>query len=97
MVMIESLACGTPVVVTPQGAANEIVDDGITGFVRSTAAGLAHGLQYAPALDRSACRAAITERFTPERLVAEHVACYREAIARTWSSDPARDGAVLVA
>ena len=35
MVMVEALACGTPVVATPMGAVPEIVDDGVTGFVRS--------------------------------------------------------------
>ncbi len=64
MVMIESLACGTPVVVTPCGAANEIVDDGVTGFVRSTEAGLTLGVQNAsgsrPAcVPRRRCRAVL--------------------------------------
>jgi glycosyltransferase involved in cell wall biosynthesis len=82
MVMIESLACGTPVVVTPCGAANEIVDDGITGFVRSTVAGLAVGVRNAPDLDRGRCREAAVVRFSAERLVTDHLACYERTIER---------------
>ena len=98
MVMIESLARGTPVVVTPCGAAPEIVDHGITGFVRSTVAGLAIGVNRAPTLDRDACRAAAAaERFSSERLVAEHIKCYEQAIAGTWAPTRTRARATRVA
>jgi len=97
MVMIESLACGTPVVVTPCGAASEIVDDGITGFVRSTLAGLTVGVQNASNLDRRACRAAATERFSAERFVADHIECYERTIARAWTPATSRSRAALVA
>ena len=97
MVMIEALACGTPVVVTPCGAASEIVDDGVTGFVRATAAGLTMGVQNASGLDRRACRAAVVERFSAERLVADHVACYEQTIARGWTPTTARRRPALVA
>jgi glycosyltransferase involved in cell wall biosynthesis len=97
MVMIEALACGTPVVVTPRGAAREIVDDGVTGFVRSTIAGLALGAQNASGLDRAACRAAVERRFSADRFVADHIACYEQTIARSWMPTMARDRAQLVA
>jgi len=97
MVMIEALACGTPVVVTPRGAAPEIVEDGVTGFVRSTIAGLAVGVQGASGLDRRTCRAAAVERFSAERLVADHVDCYEMAISRAWTPTTARRRPVLVA
>lgn len=97
MVMIEALACGTPVVVTPRGAASEIIDDGVTGFVRETVAGLAVGVQNAASLDRRACRAAAVERFSAERFVADHVACYEQTVARTWTPTTAHSHAALVA
>jgi glycosyltransferase involved in cell wall biosynthesis len=97
MVMIESLACGTPVVVTPCGAASEIVVDGVTGFLRETEAGLTYGVQNASALDRRACRAAVVERFSAERFVADHVACYEQTIARRWKPTSDRSRAALVA
>jgi glycosyltransferase involved in cell wall biosynthesis len=97
MVMIESLACGTPVVVTPCGAAREIVDDGVTGFVRASIAGLALAAQRSPSLDRRACRAAAVQRFSADRFVAEHLACYERTIEREWTGTTARSRAALVA
>jgi len=47
MVMVEALACGTPIVATPCGSASEIVRDGITGFVRSDVDSLATAIGYA--------------------------------------------------
>jgi glycosyltransferase involved in cell wall biosynthesis len=82
LVMIESLACGTPVVATPMGAVPEIVDDGVTGFIRTGQDGLASALHRVAALDRKACRRAAEERFSTERMVAEHLRLYQEVSAR---------------
>lgn len=80
LVMIEAMACGTPVVGYPGGAAREIVDDGLTGYLVSTETGLVDALQKVEAIDRSACRAAVAKRFSSDRMVAEHVALYRSVI-----------------
>lgn len=81
MVMVEALACGTPVVATPMGAVPEIVDDGATGFVRSGEEALAEAVLAARYLDRELCRKAVAGRFSAERMVADHVALY-ESIMR---------------
>jgi glycosyltransferase involved in cell wall biosynthesis len=81
LVMIESLASGTPVVATPAGSAPEIVDDGVTGFLREGRLPLAAALLEAAVLDRSACRAAALARFSTERMVAAHVRLYRDLLA----------------
>jgi glycosyltransferase involved in cell wall biosynthesis len=78
LVMIEALATGTPVVATPVGSAPEIVDDGVTGFLRSGVPRLAAALLEAPRLDRGACRAVAVRRFRAERMVAEYVRLYEE-------------------
>jgi len=80
MVMIEALATGTPVVTTPHGAAPEIVTDGVTGFVAADGEALVAALAEVAGLDRRACRRSVEERFSMERMVAEHVAVY-EAVA----------------
>jgi len=80
MVMIESLACGTPVIVTPCGAAPEIVDDGITGFVRRDERALAAAVTRAADLDRNACRRAVEERFSARRMAADHAALYQRVL-----------------
>jgi glycosyltransferase involved in cell wall biosynthesis len=82
MVMIEALACGTPVLVTRRGAAPEIVDDGVTGFVRNTAAELVDLFPQVAGLDRAACRQAAAERFSTERMVDDHVTLFAQLVAR---------------
>jgi glycosyltransferase involved in cell wall biosynthesis len=76
LVMIEALACGTPVVATPSGSVPEIVLDGETGFVRTAEDALAEQLQRIGSLDRRRCRRDAEERFSTDRMVADHVALY---------------------
>lgn len=80
MVMIESLACGTPVVATRSGSVPEIVIDGETGFVCSNPADLAGALRRVSDLERRRCRAAAEARFSASRLAADHLRVYRAAI-----------------
>ena len=79
LVMIEALATGTPVVGTPAGAAPDIVDDGVTGYLAPTEK-LPDLLPLAAQLDRKACRAAVAERFSAERMVSDHLNLYREIL-----------------
>lgn len=80
LAMIEALACGTPVVATPRGAAPEIVRHAETGFL-GPVADLADHLLAAPSLDRARCRADVEERFSAQRMVADHIALYSDLIA----------------
>jgi glycosyltransferase involved in cell wall biosynthesis len=81
LVMIEALATGTPVVATPVGSAPEIVDDGVTGFLRSGRRQLAAALMQAAHLDRAACRAVVASRFSTERMVSDHVRVYQDLMS----------------
>jgi glycosyltransferase involved in cell wall biosynthesis len=80
MVMVEALACGTPVVATPMGAAPEIVEHGRTGFVCSGEANLAKAVVASTDLDRNECRMAVAVRFSADRMVADHLALYEKVI-----------------
>ena len=80
MVMIEALACGTPVVATPMGSVPELIDDGTTGFVRFSESELAAALESIDQLDRAACRDTAANRFSQDRMVRQHVALF-EAIS----------------
>lgn len=80
LVMIEALACGTPVISCPRGAAPEIVDDGVTGFLRTDHDGLVDALGRVGELDRAACRDAMVRRFSTRRMVADHLDCYRSLL-----------------
>jgi len=86
LVMIEALATGTPVVATRQGSAPEIVDDGRTGYLRSSTTGLAAALHEAATLVRAECRAAAVERFSTQRMVRDHLDLYSQLQA----TEPAR-------
>jgi glycosyltransferase involved in cell wall biosynthesis len=82
LVMAEALACGTPVLTCPIGAAPEIVEDGVTGFLCTGQAALVEAIGRVGELDRVACRAAAVERFSSARMVSEHLALYRDMVAR---------------
>jgi glycosyltransferase involved in cell wall biosynthesis len=88
LVMIEALATGTPVVGTGLGAAPEIVDDGVTGYLRSGIGELAHALSLAPGLDRKACRRAAELRFSTARMVAGHISLYEEILGAPGRISP---------
>lgn len=81
MVMIEALACGTPVIATPHGSVPEIIDDGVTGRIAGTRDELVGALADLDALDRGACREAVETRFSARRMVEDHVELYRRLVA----------------
>ncbi len=80
--MIESLACGTPVVATRRGSVPEVLDDGVTGIIVDDYTTMADALPRADALDPHVLRATVRERFTPERMVRDYLAAYEAAIER---------------
>ncbi|BBZ47212.1 glycosyltransferase family 4 protein [Mycobacterium parmense] len=82
LVMIEAMACGTPVIACPNGAAPEIVDTGRTGFLCFDSADLVDAIHRVDELDRAVCRAAVTERFSTARMVDDHLALYQQMVSR---------------
>ncbi|HEY5274007.1 MAG TPA: glycosyltransferase family 4 protein [Acidimicrobiales bacterium] len=82
MVMVEALACGTPVLGFGRGAAPEIVEQGVTGFLANDEAGLIEAAKRLDELDRVACRAAIEGHFSQDRMVADYVALFEHVVAR---------------
>jgi glycosyltransferase involved in cell wall biosynthesis len=82
LVMIESMACGTPVIATRYGAVPEVVDEGVTGVVVDDYREMVGALERADALDPLEIRRRCEERFSPERMVADYLAAYRAAIER---------------
>jgi glycosyltransferase involved in cell wall biosynthesis len=81
MVMIEAMACGTPVVTNNRGSASEIVDHGETGFFCEDESSLVRALHKVTSLNRSRCRVAVEQRFSSHRMVADHIALYRRIIS----------------
>jgi glycosyltransferase involved in cell wall biosynthesis len=78
LVMIESMACGTPVIATRRGSVPEVVEDGRTGVVVADYTEMAAAIEAADSLDPGELRRAAAARFSRERMVADYVAAYEQ-------------------
>ena len=78
MVMIEALACGTPVVAYNHGSVPEIIEHGRNGFIVSSLDEAIACTRRIDELRRSDCRASFEERFTASRMARDYVAAYQE-------------------
>jgi glycosyltransferase involved in cell wall biosynthesis len=81
LVMIEAMACGTPVVAFRRGSAPEVMIDGLTGFVVDDVDGAVEAVQTVPRLDRGLCRKSFEERFAAARMARDYEAVYRRLVA----------------
>ena len=81
LVMVESLACGTPVVSFREGAAPEIITSGETGFLVADESEMAEAIGRLDEIDRASCRAAVEGHFSMHRMVADHVELFEEIVA----------------
>jgi glycosyltransferase involved in cell wall biosynthesis len=81
LVMVESMACGTPVVATRFGAVPEVIEDFRSGVIVDRFEDLAAAVQRAAALDPAECRQSATERFSPERMVGNYATAYQRLIS----------------
>jgi glycosyltransferase involved in cell wall biosynthesis len=89
MTMLEALACGTPVVGTPRGAAPEIVEHGVTGFLGDTDDELIEGIRRAGELDRRGCRRSVEQRFSIRGMCAAYVRAYERELIRAQPTSSA--------
>lgn len=90
LVMIEALACGTPVIAFNRGSVPEIIEHGVTGFVVDDVQGALDALARLPEIDRAACRAAFEKRFTVDRMTDDYVDLYTQLVRE--ANNPARTG-----
>ena len=81
MVMVEALACGTPVIAFPEGAAAEIVIDGENGMLVGDEAEMADAITRLGSIDPERCRASVAERYDISVTAAGYEHVYRQAIA----------------
>ncbi|HEY1383699.1 MAG TPA: glycosyltransferase family 4 protein [Dongiaceae bacterium] len=77
LVMIEAMACGTPVIAFKCGSVPEVIDDGVTGLIVETVDQAVEAVTRLEFFDRKSVRAAFERRFTVERMAAEYVDVYR--------------------
>jgi len=78
--VVESMACGTPVIAYSRGSMPEIIDDQVTGFLVTDVAGAVGATDAAARLDRTAIRNSTIERFDVSAMVEKYVAVYRTVI-----------------
>ena len=77
IVMIELMACGTPVIAFRRGSAPEVVDDGVSGFIVDDVDGAVEAVRRLPAYDRTKARECFERRFTIERVADDYLKIYR--------------------
>jgi len=80
LVMIEAMACGTPVIAFGRGSVPEVIEHGKTGFVVDTVEQAVEALARVDEIDRRVCRAEFERRFTSERMALDYVAVYRSLV-----------------
>jgi glycosyltransferase involved in cell wall biosynthesis len=82
LVMIEAMACGTPVLAFGNGSVSEIIDEGVTGHIVDTTEQAVRALPQVLALDRRAVRRRFEERFSATRMAKDYVSVYRKLLQR---------------
>lgn len=76
LVMIEAMACGTPIIAYRHGSVPEVIEDGQTGFVVTTIEGAIEAARRIPQLSRKRCREAFERRFTSRHMAAGYLRVY---------------------
>ena len=103
LVLIEAMACGTPVLAYRQGSIPEIIDHGVTGYICKSISDMAQAVAGLSLIDRRRCREIFEKRFTVERMVKDYLAIYESMaaashrprlVAHTRTSGHARAGVV---
>jgi glycosyltransferase involved in cell wall biosynthesis len=89
LVMIEAMACGTPVIAFRNGSVPELLDDGVTGYVVDTIEQAVQAVERIPELSREKCRSVFEERFTVGRMTRDYLAIYRRLVEQPSRNSPA--------
>jgi glycosyltransferase involved in cell wall biosynthesis len=95
LVMIEALACGTPVVAWRCGSVPEVIEHGQTGFVVESLGAAVDAVQRIGTIDRARCRAAFEQRFSVARMAHDYLGLYRRQVARRAEGVPVRQAGAV--
>lgn len=76
--VVESMACGTPVLAFHRGSMTEIIEDGVNGFIVADIDEMTAKLQDVAHISRERCRQTVERRFTQEQMVKEYIEVYKE-------------------
>ena len=83
LVMIEAMACGTPVIAFNGGSVPEIIDDGVTGFVVDNVEEAISAVERVSSIDRRLCRLTFDQRFSAARMARNYVNLYASMVIKT--------------
>jgi glycosyltransferase involved in cell wall biosynthesis len=97
LVMIEAMACGTPVLAFDRGSVREVIEPGVTGYVVESVGEAICKIGSVLALDRGQVRRRFEERYTAERMTRGYLAVYAALIERRTSPQKARVSPLIVA
>jgi glycosyltransferase involved in cell wall biosynthesis len=78
--VVEALACGTPVIACNRGSMPELIEDGVTGFLVDSLDAAVDAIGRIDEIDRAACRAAVSARFTVDLMADRYLALYRSIL-----------------
>jgi glycosyltransferase involved in cell wall biosynthesis len=78
--VVEALACGTPVIACNRGSMPELIEDGVTGFLVDSVDAAVDAIGRIDEIDRAACRAAVSARFTVDLMADRYLALYRSIL-----------------
>ena len=81
LVMIEAMACGTPVIARNRGSVPEVMEQGVTGFICDQVEDSVHAIKRLHTLSRKRCREVFETRFSGSRMVEDYVRLYEKVIA----------------
>jgi glycosyltransferase involved in cell wall biosynthesis len=88
LVMAEALACGTPVVGLRNGSVPEVIEDGVTGFVRDSEEELMDAVARVGEIDRRRCRAEAERRFSPTAFADRYEQVYARMVSEQLAGNP---------
>jgi glycosyltransferase involved in cell wall biosynthesis len=80
--VIESMACGTPVIAFNRGSMPELIEDGKTGFLVETVDEAVNAVAHIKEIDRTCCRRRVEQRFTVDRMVEEYIQVYETILEK---------------
>jgi glycosyltransferase involved in cell wall biosynthesis len=80
LVMIEAMACGTPVIAYPRGSVPEVLEDGVTGWIVEGIEEAVQAVRRVPALSRARCRQVFEERFSASRMAHDYLRIYNKLL-----------------
>lgn len=82
LVMIEAMACGTPVIAYRRGSVPEVLEEGVTGFIVQGLEDAIEAVRRVPTLSRRRCREVFEERFSASRMVRDYLTIYKRLLER---------------